>query len=156
MNHSLKNQQVALQYFLVLHETQQNGDNPNNIEEKISNIENRLETEQKQVQDLQGKVKDIIAKQQKLLKASQNDDKASKTDDEASEKGDNEDSQADDEDSNTSKERDASLWVTQLKDKVIFEIMCDTTTKLNISEQKLLMMMTIAVNLLMLSIITVI
>ena len=83
-------------------------------------------TEQKQVQEnlseLQGKVKDIDANQQKLLKASKTDKEASKTDDEAPKKAD-EDLKIEDE---TSEVRNATLWITQLKDKVIYDIMCDT------------------------------
>ena len=84
-------------------------------------------TEQKQVQEnlsqLEGKVKDIDANQQKLLKASKTDGEASKTDDEAS-KTDGEASKKADEDLKTEDEtsavRNATLWVTQLKDKVIY------------------------------------
>ena len=92
-------------------------------------------TEQKQVQEnlseLQGKVKDIDANQQKLLKASKTNGEASKTDDEASKsddeasKPDGEASKKADEDLKTEDEtsavRNATLWVTQLKDKVIYE-----------------------------------
>ena len=79
-------------------------------------------TEQKQVQEnlseLEGKVKDIDANQQKLLKASKTDGEASKTDVGAPKKAD-EVLKTEDE---TSAVRNATLWVTELKDKVIMTL----------------------------------
>ena len=83
-------------------------------------------TEQKQIQkqltELQGKVKDIDENQQKLLQSSKADDEASETGEGASKKADDEAPNAADENLRTedesSAERNAELWVKELKDKV--------------------------------------